>query len=170
MTRFRFEKLKRQHTLTGFDCGVDALNHFLQRFAAQNQAAQTSQTYICLADDEISVGYFTLVVGHVEFEAAPERLRKGVARYPIPVTVIARLAVDRRWQGRGLGLSLLKDAILRAMTIAEIAGMRAVVVHAKDDAAKAFYQRFGFQDGFLNPRHLYLLTKDLMKTVPVSNQ
>lgn len=165
MTRFHFEKLRREHALTGFDCDVDALNHFLHRYAAQNQAAHTSQTYICLADDEAIAGYFTLVVGHVEFEAAPERLRKGVARYPIPVTVIARLAVDRRWQGRGLGLSLLKEAILRALTIAEIAGMRAVVVHAKDDAAKVFYRRFGFQDDFINPLHLYLLTKDLKSLI-----
>lgn len=161
MTRFHFEKLKREHALGSFDCGVDALNHFLQRYALQNQAAQTSQTYVCLADGETIAGYFALAVGQIEHETAPDRLRKGVARYPIPVTVIARLAVDKRWQGRGLGLSLLKEALLRALTIADIAGMRAVVVHAKDDAAKAFYQRFGFQDGFLNPLHLYLLTKDL---------
>lgn len=163
MTRFRFEKLTKQHALGGFDCGVEPLNVFLNRYALQNQAAQTAQTYVCLADGEIVVGYFTLVVGQVEFDVAPERMRKGLARHPVPVTLIARLAVSGNWQGQGLGLGLFKDAILRALDVADIAGMRAIIVHAKDEAAKAFYQRLGFQDGFINPMHLYLLTKDLMK-------
>lgn len=163
MTGFHFEKLTKQHALGAFDCGVGPLNVFLTRYALQNQAAQTSQTYVCLADGETVVGYFTLVVGQVEFDVAPERMRKGLARHPVPVTVIARLAVSGNWRGQGIGLSLFKDAILRALDVADIAGMRAVVVHAKDNAAKAFYQRLGFQEGFINPMHLYLLTKDLMK-------
>jgi predicted N-acetyltransferase YhbS len=161
VTRFHIEKLTKRHSLGEFDCGAEALNTYLQRFALQSQSAQAAQSYVCLADDEHVVGYFTLVVGQIEFDDAPERLRKGLARHPVPVTVIARLAVDQKWQGQGLGMGLLKDSLLRSLNVADVAGMRAVVVQAKDDEAKTFYQRFGFVDGFANTMHLYLLTKEL---------
>ena len=154
------EKLRRAHTVEGFDCGEEALNRFLIRYAFQNQQAGASQTYVALADAEI-VGYYTLVVGQVEHEGAPERLKKGLARHPVPIMLLARLAIARRWQGKGLGAGLLKDAMLRTLEAADIAGIRAFAVHAKDDNAKAFYERFDFIASPSDPYHLFRLLKDI---------
>ena len=160
MTVFHFEKLAKQHELDAFDCGTLELNQFLVRYALQNQFSNAGQTYLCVGDG-IVVGYFTLVVGEIAHDTPPERLRKGLARYPIPVMVLARLAIDQAWQGQGLGLSSMKEVIVRTLHAADIAGIRALVVHAKDDAARKFYSHFGFEEGFSDPLHLYALTKDL---------
>jgi len=143
-----------------FDCGRDALNRFLTRYALQNQQAGASQTYVALASEEL-VGYYTLVVGQVEYGGAPERLKKGLARHPVPLMILARLAVAASWQGKGLGAGLLKDALLRTLQAAEIAGIRAFAVHAKDDTAKAFYEHFDFVPSPSDPYHLFLLLKDV---------
>jgi GNAT superfamily N-acetyltransferase len=156
----RIEKLRPQHAVEGFDCGHEALNRYLIRFALTNQRASTAQTYVGLADDEV-VGFYTLVVGEVAFEDAPERLVKGLARHPIPIMLLARLAVSRRRQGQGLGGGLLKDALLRTLQAADIAGIRAFAVHAKDEDAVAFYRHFDFQPSPTDPLHLFLLMKDL---------
>ncbi|WP_373503079.1 GNAT family N-acetyltransferase [Aestuariivirga sp.] len=160
MTAFRIEKLARHHDVDGFDCGSEALNRFLIRFALNSQLAHASQTYLGLADDAVA-GFHTLVVGEVQIEDAPERLKKGLPRHPVPIMVLARLAVHKDWQGKGVGAGLLKDAVLRTLAAADIAGIRALVVHAKDDAARAFYVRYGFSPGFSDPLHLHILTKDL---------
>src|ERR1019366_7112264 len=121
----RIEKLQRGHSLDTFDCGREALNRFLIRYAFQNQQAGASQTYVALADEEV-VGYYTLVVGQVEYGAAPARLAKGLARHPVPIVLLARLAIASSWQGKGLGSGLLKDAMLRTLQAADIAGIRAL--------------------------------------------
>ena len=159
------EKLSRQHRVDGFDCGREPLNRFLSRFALQNQLAEASQTYVVDSADGV-VGYYTLVVGQVEYDDAPARLVKGLARYPAPLMILARLAVDRRFQGRGLGSALLKDALLRTAQAAAIAGIRALAVHAKDEEARAFYERFGFLPTPTDPLHLFLLMKDLRANLP----
>lgn len=156
----RIEKLRRGHALEGFDCGSEALNLFLIRYALQNQQASASQTYVALADAELA-GYYTLVVGQVEYDGAPERLKKGLARHPVPVMLLARLAIAKHWQGKGLGSGLLKDAMLRTLQAADIAGIRAFAVHAKDDEAKAFYERFNFVASPSDPYHLFRLLKDI---------
>lgn len=156
----RIEKLQGAHTVEGFDCGQEALNRFLIRYALQNQQAGASQTYVALADEEVA-GYYTLVVGQVEHEGAPERLKKGLARHPVPIMLLARLAIARHWQGKGLGSGLLKDAMLRTLQAADIAAIRALAVHAKDDAAKAFYERFDFIASPSDPHHLFRLLKDI---------
>lgn len=156
----KIEKLGRHHDVSGFICGEEALDRFLQRFALSNQLANGSQTYLALDGEEV-IGFYSLVVGAVEHEAAPERLRKGLPRHPVPVMVLARLAISTARQGQGLGKWLLKDAILRTLQVADIAGLRALVVHAKDDAAMDYYRRFRFSEGFADPLHLYLLTKEL---------
>jgi GNAT superfamily N-acetyltransferase len=115
-----------------------------------------------LSNDTV-VGYHTLVVGEVLHEQAPDRLKKGLARYPIPLMVIARLAVHREWQGRGIGAGLLRDAMDRTVHAAEIAGIRALAVHAKNEAAASFYARFGFLPSPVDPRHMYLLLKDIVR-------
>jgi GNAT superfamily N-acetyltransferase len=156
----RIEKLLRAHGLDDFDCGQEALNRFLARYAWQNQQAGSSQTYVALADKEV-VGYYTLVFGQVEYSDAPERLTKGLAQHPIPIMLLARLAIAVEWQGKGLGSGLLKDAMLRTLQAADIAGIRAFAVHAKDDAARSFYEHFGFVASPVEPYHLFRLLKDI---------
>jgi len=160
VAKLRIEKLQRGHGVDKFDCGQEALNRFLIRFAFQNQQAGASQTYIALADEEVA-GYYTLVVGRVEHSDAPERLTKGLARHPVPIMLLARLAIGTSWQGKGLGSGLLKDAMLRTLQAADLAGIRAFGVHAKDDAARTFYERFDFIASPSDPYHLFRLLKDI---------
>ncbi len=156
----RIEKLRRTHSLEGFDCGREALNRFLIRHALQSQQANSAQTYLAL-HDEIVVGYYTLVVGEVTHDDAPGRVAKGLPRHPVPIMVLARLAVSVAWQGRKLGQGLLKDALMRTLQAADIAGIRAFAVHAKDEAARAFYEHFDFMPSPTDPFHLFLLLKDV---------
>ena len=160
MTTLKIEKLQRSHKLDEFDCGQEALNRFLIRHALQNQQAEASQTYVALADGQV-VGYYTLVVGEVAFESAHERLTKGLARHPVPIMLLARLAIVTGWQGKGLGSGLLKDAMQRTVQAADIAGIRAFAVHAKDDEAKSFYEHFGFTPLPSDAYHLFRLLKDV---------
>jgi GNAT superfamily N-acetyltransferase len=160
VTALRIEKLSRLHPVEAFDCGVEPLNRFLVRYALQNQQANAAQTYVALSGDEI-IGFHSLVVGEVNHAAAPPRLSKGLAQHPVPIMILARLAVHRNWHSKGIGAGLLKDAILRTVQAADIAGVRALIVHAKDDAARSFYSHFGFADGFSDPMHLYVLVKEL---------
>ncbi len=138
----RIEKLRRDHAVEGFDCGKPALNRFLERHALQSQQAGSATTYVALHDDEV-VGFYSLSVGQVDYADAPDRLTKGLARHPVPVMLLARMAVASGHQGRKLGAGLLKDAMLRTLQASEIAGIRGFVVHAKDEA-RAFYERFDF--------------------------
>jgi predicted N-acetyltransferase YhbS len=156
----RIEKLERGHAIDAFDCGREALNRFLIRYALQNQQAGASQTYVAVAEQEITA-YYTLVVGQVEYQDAPERLTKGLAHHPVPIMLLARLAVSISWQGKGLGAGLLKDAMLRTLQAADIAGIRAFAVHAKDDEARAFYEHFDFVPSPSDPFHLFRLLKDI---------
>jgi GNAT superfamily N-acetyltransferase len=159
---FAVEKLRREHQVETFDCGQPDLNRFLIRHALSSQLASASQTYVGL-DDATVVGFYTLVVGEVRYDAAPERLTKGLARHPVPIMLLARLAVGLGRQGHGLGAGLLKDAMRRTLQAAEIAGIRAFAVHAKDDAARRFYEHFGFAESPTDPNHLFLLIKDIRR-------
>ena len=158
------EKLRRDHPTETFDCGREALNRYLLRYAWQNQQASASQSYVGLVDTTI-VGYYTLTVGQVAFEEAPERIVKGLARHPVPIMLLARLAVDLRWQGQGVGRALLRDAILRTLQAADIAGIRSFAVHAKDEDAKRFYQHFDFIPSPVDPLHLFVLLNDLRRII-----
>ncbi len=160
----RIEKLRRDHPAEGFDCGREELNRYLLRYAWQNQQASASQTYVGVVGDAI-VGFYTLAVGQVMREEAPERLSKGLAKHPIPIMLLARLAVDRRWQGQGVGKALLRDAIERTLQAAEIAGIRAFAVHAKDEEAKRFYEHFDFVASPTDPMHLFVLLKDVRRII-----
>lgn len=162
----RIEKLRPDHDLDGFDCGSEELNRFLVRFALANKRAGAAQTYVAVSGASI-VGYYSLAVGEVSYEGAPHRLSKGLARHPIPIMLLARLAVSSAWQGRGLGAGLLKDAMRRTLQAADIAGIRAFAVHAKDDRARAFYSHFGFVPSPTDPMHLYLLIKDVKRAAGV---
>ena len=114
-------KLAATDQVDAFDCGQAALNQFLQRYALVNQKANSAQTYVCCQGDVV-VGFYSLAVGSVDPEAAPSRVMKGLARHPVPVMILARLAVDKEHQRKGLGQALLKDALLRTAQAADIAG------------------------------------------------
>jgi len=158
------EKLRRDHLVEDFDCGREELNRYLVRYAWQNQQAGAGQTYVGVVGEAI-VGYHTLAVGHVTMENAPERLTKGLARHPVPIMLLARLATDRRWQGKGIGKALLRDAMLRTLQAAEIAGIRALAVHAKDEEARRFYEHFDFIPSPSDSMHLFVLLKDVRRLV-----
>jgi GNAT superfamily N-acetyltransferase len=158
------EKLRRDHPVDTFDCGRDDLIRFLKRYAWLSQQSGASNTYVGLVSARV-VGFHTLAVGQVVHHEAHERLTKGLARHPVPIMVLARLAVDRRWQGQGIGAALLKDAMLRTLQAAEIAGIWALVVHAKDDQARQFYEHFDFIRSPSDPLHLFLLLKDIRNSV-----
>jgi GNAT superfamily N-acetyltransferase len=163
MPDFAFLKprpLASSDPVAGFDCGVEELNRYLQKHALQAQAGDGARSYVSLLGSDIA-GYYTLAYGSVEFGTAPSRVTKGLARHPVPVMLLARLAVDVRFGGQGLGTELLRDALLRTLAAADIAGLRAVVVDAKDDVAKRFYEKFHFEPFADNPFRLSLILKDV---------
>ena len=158
------EKLRREHQLDGFNFGKQDLNRFLQRQAWNNQQAHSAQTYV-LAKELAVIGYYSLAAGAITHDEATERAKKGLARHPIPVILLARLAVDASMQGKGIGPALLKDALLRVASAADTIGALAVLVHAKDDNAKGFYEHFNFEPSPTDPYHLMLIMKDLLRIV-----
>jgi GNAT superfamily N-acetyltransferase len=158
------EKLGREHALDEFDCGKETLNVFLKRHAWNSQQSKTAQTYV-LAQGRRVLGYYSLAAGAIAHDEATDRVRKGIARHAIPIVLLARLAVDRSQQGKSLGAALLKDALVRSAGAAETIGARAVLVHAKDDAAKSFYEHFGFESSPSDPYHLLLIMKDLLRLI-----
>ena len=154
------EPLTAHHFVDSFECGKPPLDHFLQRFALINQKTGSARTYVVCRGRRV-VGYYSLAAGGVEHAQAPLRTGRGLPRHPIPVMLLARLAVDAREQGRGLGRALLKDALSRTDRAADIAGIRALLVHAKDDEARAWYEAHDFEPSPVDPYHLFLLMKDL---------
>jgi GNAT superfamily N-acetyltransferase len=157
-------KLHRSHVLDPFDCGAASLNNFLKLYALTNQGSGGAQTYVAVVGGEdVVVGYYSLATGEVAHESAPPRVTKGMARHPIPVMLLARLATDITWQGRGLGAALLADAMRRTLQAADIAGIRALVVHAKDEKAQRFYRHFDFDVSPKDPLHLSILIKEIRR-------
>lgn len=157
-------KLGLVHNVEAFDCGKEELNRFLKRFALAGQQAHSAQTYVAARDGRV-VGYYSLAVGGVEHEAAPPRVGKGLARHLIPVMVLARLAVDQSEQGKGVGKGLFKDALLRTAAAADIAGIRALFVTAKDEDAMRFYARYNLDPGPADPMQFFLVMKDLKRMI-----
>ena len=154
------EKLHRSHAVEQFTCGQPELDRFLKRHALQAQQSNSSQTYVAVNDDEV-LGFYTIVAGEVRHAEAPERVVKGMPRHPIPLLVLARLAVHSTAQGRGLGAGLLLDALGRTLQVADVIGVRALAVHAKDERALAFYRHFGFTPSPTDARHLFMIIKDI---------
>ncbi len=158
-------RLTADDDLSRFNCGVDALNEWLVRFALSDQRAGASVTYVLARGSHI-VGFYTLAPHVIEPDEAAQRLKAGLPRHrPIPVFLLARLGLDHTEHGTGLGAALLRDALGRCAAAADEIGGRAVIVHAKDDTAANFYQRFGFTPLPGNPHHLYLLMKDLRASI-----
>ncbi len=159
------EPLALQHRLEGFDCGKPALNDWLLRHARQAQGSGSAKTFVVADGDDRVAGYFNLTVGQVDTLEAPERIRKGIGQYPVPVVILARLAVSREHHGRGIGVGMLQDAIRRTLVIAEQAGVRAMLTHPIDEDAARFYNRFGFIASPLREQQLLLLLKDARRWV-----
>ena len=158
--------LSEEHDCDGFNCGHALLNEWLRRHASQNQRANAARTFVvCREQEPLVIGYYSLAVGAVDHAAAPACVRKGLARHPIPAIVLARLAVDISYQRKKIGRGLLKDAILRTLHAADIAGIRAIFVHAQDDRARGFYERFGFESSPLNPQQLMLMIKECREII-----
>lgn len=150
-------KLTGADAVESFDCGQSALNQFLQRFALVNQKSNSAQTYVSCHSGSV-VGFYSLAIG---------RVTKGIPQHPVPVMILARLAVDLQHQGAGLGKALLKDALLRTAQAADIAGIRALLVHAKDEPARQWYLNWEFEPSLSDPFHLFLLMKDIKAMVGV---
>lgn len=162
MAYSRPEPLRGKHSLDGFASGEESLDTWLLRRGRHAEAAGSARTFVT-TDGDRAVGYYTLAIGSVAPSDATERLLKGQpSERPVPVLLLARLAVDRQHQGRGVGRSLLQDALLRCNVVAESVGVRAVVAHAHPDAT-AFYDRFGFERSPTDPLHRILLMKDLRR-------
>ena len=157
------EPLAVQHQLEGFDCGRSTLNHWRLHHARQAQTSGSAKTFVVADEANCVTGYFSLTVGQVDTLEAPERIRQGMGRFPLPVVILARLAVTRESHGRGIGVGMLQDAIRRTLVIAEQAGIRAILTHPIDEDAARFYTRFGFIASPLRQQQLLLLLKDARK-------
>jgi GNAT superfamily N-acetyltransferase len=143
------QKLSAADSVESFDCAQPALNQFLQRYAMVNQKTGSAQTYVCCKNGEV-VGFYSLTVGSVEHEEAPQRVVKGLAHHPVPVMLLAHLAVDKGHQGKGIGRALLKDALLRTLQVSDI---------------REWYTEWEFEPSPTNPFHLFLMLKDLKAIV-----
>lgn len=169
MTSGRFgdpEPLDAAHTLEGFDCGVESLNTWLIEHARQAAAAGSARTFVMVDSKQEPVcGYYALAAAAVAHEQATHRARKGQPRHPIPAVLLARLAADASVQGRGVGAWLLQDAMRRALSASDAVGIRVLLVHALDDKARDFYQRWGFEPSPSDPLNLQMLFTDIRKSL-----
>lgn len=143
------------HLLSDFDCGEVALDEWLKRRALANQLSDASRTFVAVDPERRVLGYYAMAAGAVAHLVATGALRRNMPD-PIPVLVLARLAVDRRVQGLKLGAALLQDAVNRALMVSQNAGVRALLVHALHDRAKQFYEHYGFQASPIHPMILML--------------
>jgi GNAT superfamily N-acetyltransferase len=152
------EKLSSIHDLSQFHCGEPALDDWLRKRARQNEESGASRTYVACVGERV-VGYYALAVGAVAHVVAPGRVRRNMPE-PVPVMVLGRLAVDETMQGGGVGPALLRDAVLRTLQAAEIAGIRAILVHAISERAKRFYEKWGFVTSPVEPMTLMVTVEE----------
>lgn len=152
------------HALAGFACGEPSLDVWLTNHARQAAQANSAQTYVITdaQEDHRAVGYYALTVGAIEHDAATDRVRKGMPRHPIPVVILALLAVDQSVHGHGLGPLLLQDAMRRVVSAAAELGIRGLLVHALNDRARAFYLHLGLEPSPTDPRNLQIVVKDIV--------
>lgn len=159
----RPEPLARHHELDEFACGEPALDEWLKQHARAANASGSARVFVVTTDDDKAtvVGYYALAAAQVQPAEATERAKKGQpSRRPVPAVLLARLAVDQRHQGTGLGRSLLQDVLLRCVAAADAIGVRALLVHAKHERAKAWYEQYGFEESPTDPLHVMMLMKD----------
>jgi GNAT superfamily N-acetyltransferase len=160
----KLEPLSVSHEVEGFDCAVEALDRYLELQALRDQQADKAQTMVAVHRGR-GVAYFSLAAASVEPDAATARAAKGQGAQPIPAILLARLAVDRSAQGRGLGRALLLEALGRSAQAADTIGARLVLVHAKNESARGFYEHFGFEESPTGALQLMLLMKDIRRSL-----
>jgi GNAT superfamily N-acetyltransferase len=160
----RPEPLARRHELDGFACGEPALDDWLKKYARAAHASESARVFVTTERESCAVvGYYALATAQVEPAEATARSQKGLpSRRPAPAVLLARLAVDRRHQGVGLGRSLLQDVLLRCMEAADAIGVRVLLVHSKHERARAWYLQYGFEESPTDPLHLMMM---MMKDV-----
>lgn len=147
--------LRDGHNLASFGCGESTLDEWLRRRALGNQATGASRTFVVTQNDDEVVAYYAMAAGAVSHHDATGQIRRNMPD-PIPTMVLARLAVDLRFQGMQLGAALLQDAVQRAHAVAENVGVRALLVHALNEQARGFYQHYGFESSPINPMVMML--------------
>jgi GNAT superfamily N-acetyltransferase len=152
------EPINEDHLIESFSCGVPVLDDWLKRRALKNEVSGASRTFVVSQDKQV-VGYYTLATGSIEHHDAPGKIRRNMPN-PIPVMVLGRLAVDQRWQQAGLGRGLLKDALLRTLSVSKQAGIRALLVHTLSEETRHFYTRNGFIESPLDPMTLMIALQD----------
>jgi GNAT superfamily N-acetyltransferase len=155
--------LNSSHDHSAFDCGVPELNEWLRAYALQFEKSGSARVFVAVNRDNCVVAYYAIAAQSVLAHDAPDRMRKGMPRHPIPVLLIARLAVDQRCKGKGMGTGLLKNAVLRCLNASKEVGIRTVIVDAKNEAASRFYQHFDFKAFPEDRNRLFLLMKDLQR-------
>jgi GNAT superfamily N-acetyltransferase len=162
---WRVEPLQRDHDRSRFDCGEPALDEYLSRFARQNQESGVARTFVAVLDAEPAriLGYYSLAVGAIDKANLPPAAARRFPNFPLPIARLARLAVDRSQQGKGLGEDLLLDALSRCLRVAEDVGIAAVLIDAKHERAKAFYARYEFDGLPDHPLTLWLSLSALRK-------
>jgi GNAT superfamily N-acetyltransferase len=167
LSRFRDpEPLDADHDIDDFDCGVESLNVWLKKHAAAAAAAGSARTYVMHDEEQARViGFHALAAASINHAEATRRAARGMPRHPIPGVLLARLAVDTTVQGRGVGAWLLRDAMLRSLAAGESVGIRVLLVHAIDDAARAFHEHHGFEPSPTDPLNLQMLIKDIRAAV-----
>jgi len=163
----RVELLQPKHNVEDFDRGSDAQTIWLRRHALQAQGSGTSRVYaVRRIDDDKVVGFHAIATGSVMPFGAPDRILKGAGQHPVPVIILTRLGVDLSEQGKGLGRALVADALRRVNAAADIVGVRALLIHVEDHAALGFYRGLAeFEESPTDPLHLYLLIKDLRRSI-----
>ena len=159
----RPERLSREHELDNFDCGELALDEWLKRHVRAADASESARVFVVTEDGATVVAYYALAAAQVEPRSATARAAKGQPSRPIPAILLARLAVDHQHQGQGLGRSLLQDVMLRCVAAADEIGVRVLLVHAKHERAKQWYERYGFEESPTDTLHLMLLMKDIRR-------
>ena len=160
----RLEPLTGSHDVEGFDCGVTALNHYLTRQAIRDHEADKAQTMVAVDGGRV-VAYFSLDAASIERQTATARAARGQGSHPVPAVLLARFAVDQPLQGQGLGRAMLLEALARSAQAADTIGARIVLVHAKNERVRGFYEHFGFEQSPTGELQLMLLMKDIRKSL-----
>ena len=157
-------KLTEKDDRNQLSCGKPDLDEWFRKFALSAQQSDQSTTYVLLDDADQIVGYYSIAMGAIAPESATERARQGMGKYQIPAIILTRLAVDRSYQGQGIGKSLLRDCVIRSLSISDEIGTRLLLTHPIDPEASDFYLKNGFSPSAVDSSQLMILMKDLRKT------
>ena len=167
MSKSQIIPFNKKYELENFDCGIEELNQYLQRYASQDLKRRIAQIFvICPSNSEQIIGFYSLSASLIKVASLPPQMAKKLPKYPVPVCLLGRLAVDKNYQGQGIGGLLLADAIKRVVKASEIIAIYALVVSAKNETAKRFYTRYGFLELLEQNNSLFLPLKTAQNLPP----